>query len=441
MPETSRRFLVGLLLVLVAGPLIGWLYDAPLTGLLFAALAALAFQVRQLLAFDQALHTRNFNYFRYGEGIWQKIYSRLAFERERGNRYKRQYRGLLKEIRKSTDAMPDGAVVLNGRNEILTCNRAATRLAGLRRKKDRGQRVDNIVRNPSLTRLLRDADTDAGVDIASPVTDGAWVNCRVVPYGADQKLLLLRDVTERMALSKMRRDFVANASHELRSPLTVISGYLDGFGDSEDLPEDLRKPVAQMQAQARRMTTIIEELLELSRLESSGVVATEEPVDVGALLYAARQAVVDRPDIPVVEVLIGSSAKLRGSRAEIESVISNLLSNALRHTPPTGMVSLAWSTDTDGGNLVVTDTGEGIAAEHIPRLTERFYRVDRGRSRDDGGVGLGLAIVKHVLGRHDAELSIRSEPGAGSEFRCHFPPDRIVANLPATIETAGKGPA
>ena len=431
MPETSRKFLVGLLLLLAAGPLIGWLYDAPVTGLLVAALAALAFQVRQLLAFDSALHTRNFAYFRYGEGIWQKIYSRLAFERERGNRYKRQYRGLLKEIRKSTDAMPDGAVVLNVQNEILTCNRAATRLAGLRRKKDRGQRVDNIVRNPALTRLLHDADIGASVDVASPVTDGGWLNCRVVPYGANQKLLLLRDVTERMALSKVRRDFVANASHELRSPLTVIGGYLDSIGDSADLPAHLRRPVAQMQAQARRMTMIIEELLELSRLESSGVVATEESVDVGALLESACQAVVHHADVPAVAVHIGSNAKLRGSRAEIESVISNLLSNALRHTPPAGVVSLTWKTDSEGGDLVVTDSGEGISAENIPRLTERFFRVDRGRSREDGGVGLGLAIVKHVLGRHEAELVISSEPGSGSEFRCHFPASRLIADTPA----------
>lgn len=439
MPETSRKFIVGLLLVLSVGPLIGWFYDAPLTGLLAAALLALAYQVRQLLAFDRALHTRNFDAFRYGEGIWQKIYSRLAFERERGNRYKRQYRRLLKEIRKSTDAMPDGAIILDRNNEIVASNRAATRLAGLKRKKDRGQRVDNIVRDPGLTRLLRDGDADQSVDIASPVRDGNWLNCRVVPYGLDQKLLLLRDVTERMVLNKMRRDFVANASHELRSPLTVINGYLDSLVDDPDVSPGLAKPLQQMQSQARRMTMIINELLELSRLEGTARTAGGDEVDVVTLLRAASQACADQPDAPTVELRSESEAKLRGSRGEIESVINNLLSNALRHTPPGGKVLLTWRADADGAELIVSDTGEGIAQEHIPRLTERFFRVDRGRSRDDGGIGLGLAIVKHVLGRHDAELRIESEPGKGSKFVCRFPAQRVVADVPVPIAGANQG--
>jgi two-component system phosphate regulon sensor histidine kinase PhoR len=428
--------MVGLLLVLGIGPLVGWFYDAPLTGLLAAALLALAYQVRQLLAFDRALHTRNFDAFRYGEGVWQKIYSRLAFERERGNRYKRQYRRLLKEIRKSTDAMPDGAIVLDRNNEIVASNRAATELAGLKRKKDRGQRVDNIVRDPGLTRLLQAGDADLSVDIASPVQDGNWLNCRVVPYGAEQKLLLLRDVTERIVLNKMRRDFVANASHELRSPLTVISGYIDSLVDDPEVSPELRRPLQQMQSQARRMTTIINELLELSRLEGAARAAGDDEVDVVGLLRAARQAYAEQPDAPGIELRAESVAKLRGNRLEIDSVINNLLSNAVRHTPPDGKVVLTWRAAADGAELIVGDTGEGIAQEHIPRLTERFFRVDRGRSREDGGVGLGLSIVKHVLGRHDAQLRIESEPGTGSKFICEFPARRVVAEAPVPIAGA-----
>ncbi len=426
MPESRRKFIVGLVLFLSAGGLLGWVYDKPMAGTLIAALLALIWQVRQLLAFDRALHTGDFDNFRYGEGIWQQIFSRFTYEHERGGRYKTQYRQVLKEIRKSTNAMPDGAVILDNNNDIIICNRAAKSLAGLKRKKDRGQRVDNILRHPDLTELLQRGDTTNSIDIASPVNDGAWLNCRVVPYGADQKLLLLRDVTNRIILNRMRRDFVANASHELRSPLTVISGYLDAMVEDEDVMSAWGAPVAQMQSQSRRMTQIVSEMLELSRLEGSGPASKEDVVDVAALLVTGRNAFQGGADASTIRIESESSALLRGDSGEIESVVTNLLSNAIRHTPPQGVVTLTWRSDPGGADLVVSDTGEGIAEEHIPRLTERFFRVDRGRAREDGGIGLGLAIVKHVLSRHDAELRISSEPGAGSTFCCHFPPDRVI---------------
>ena len=433
MPGSRRKFIVGLVLFLGAGVLVGWIYGRPEIGALIALLLALAWQVRQLLAFDRALQTRDFDRFRVGEGIWQRIYSRYNYEHERGQRYKKEYRRLLKEIRKSTNAMPDGAVILDEANEIVICNRAAKSVAGLKRKKDRGQRVDNLLRNPELAALLNANDSGQTIDIASPVKDGGWLNCRVVPYGANQKLLLLRDVTERIALNKMRRDFVANASHELRSPLTVITGYLDGIAEDSRVPEDWGQPIGRMRDQARRMTRIVTELLELSRLEGSGSATMEETVDVVGLLAAGRKAFADQPDTPTIVLEERSTAQIRGEPGEIESVITNLLSNAVRHTPADGRISLAWRAGEDGADLVVSDTGEGIAEEHIPRLTERFFRVDRGRARTDGGVGLGLAIVKHVLSRHDAELYVESEPGKGSEFRCHFPLERIVTEPPIPL--------
>lgn len=433
MSDTGRKFVVGLLLLLAAGVIIGWLYGEPLIGLLVAALAALAWQVRQLLSFDNALRSGDFSRFRYGDGIWQQLFSRFHYEHEKATRRKQGYRQLLKEVRKSTNALPDAAVILNADNEIIACNRAAKALAGLKRKKDRGQRVDNIVRDPLLTELLHDEGRRESVDIASPVVDGNWLNCRVVPYGADQKLLLMRDVTERMRLSKIRRDFVANASHELRSPLTVISGYLDSLADDEQMPASWSKPVSQMQGQARRMQNILGELLELSRLEGPGKAGPQEPVDVGALMQDVRQAFEGHADIAKISVNVESTARLNGNAAEIETVIVNLLSNAIRFTPPDGSITLTWRSGSKGADLVVADTGEGIDPEFIPRLTERFFRIDKGRSRDDGGTGLGLAIVKHVLLRHDAELVISSEPGKGSEFRCHFPLERLVLVTPASL--------
>lgn len=437
MPGANRKFVTGLAAFLAAGALIGWLYDKPLLGFLVAAFLALVWQVRQLLYFNRALHTGDFDAFRFGEGIWQQMFSRFRHEQERSARYKRFHREALKEIRKSTNAMPDGAVILDEANEIVICNKAAKTLAGLKRKKDRGQRVDNLLRVPDLTRLIDANDATQTVDIPSPVRDGAWLNCRIVPYGVKQKLLLLRDVTDRIVLNRMRRDFVANASHELRSPLTVINGYLGAMADDKELVSAWAQPVRQMQDQVTRMTRIVSELLELSRLESSGQAGTGEIVDVGALITSVRKACATQPHAPTIELAIESAAQLRGNSAEIESVISNLLSNAIRHTPADGRITVAWRSGKGGADLVVTDTGEGIAAEHIPRLTERFFRVDRGRMREDGGVGLGLAIVKHVLGRHDAKLHIESEPGEGSEFRCHFPTSRIVIEPPVPLAGCG----
>ena len=232
--------------MLAAGGLVGWIYGEPLYGFLFAGLFALLWQVRQLLHFNRAIHTGNFESFRYGEGIWQQIYSRFNYERERGSRYKKLNRRVIKEIRRSTNAMPDGAVVLDENNEIVVCNRAAKTLAGLKRKKDRGQRVDNILRDPALIQLLEANDARRTADIQSPVVVDGWLNCRIVPYGIGQKLLVLRDVSERIVLNRMRRDFVANASHELRSPLTVMAGYLDAMAEDEALPSTWQKPVLQM---------------------------------------------------------------------------------------------------------------------------------------------------------------------------------------------------
>ena len=329
--------------------------------------------------------------------------------------------------------MWDTSVILNEDNEIVACNRASKELAGLKRKKDRGQRVDNILRDPALIRMLHSGGKDKFVEIASPVANGRWLNCRVVPYGVDQKLLLIRDVTERIRLSKMRRDFVANASHELRSPLTVITGYLDALADDDQAPAGWTKPIAQMQAQAKRMLQILGEMLELSRLESSEKIKLEERVDPGQLLEETSKAFEGFADTARIVVHKESSACLKGSAAEIETVIVNLLSNAVRFTPRDGEISMTWRSGKKGADLIVADTGEGIDPEFIPRLTERFFRVDKGRTRESGGTGLGLAIVKHVLARHDAELIITSEPGRGSEFRCHFPPERILAAPPVDL--------
>lgn len=425
MSELSRKFLLGLIVFLAAALGIGWIYGAPLLGLLTGTAIALVYNLRYLLAFERALRDDDFALFRYGDGIWQHIFSQFSYQRSRADRHKATYRSLIREIRRSTNAMFDGAVVLNGDNEILFCNRAAKGLAGIKRKKDRGRRVDNIIRAPALSKLLQSGNYDKAVEIPSPVNPDIWLSCRVAPYGGSQKLLFLRDITERIRLNKMRRDFVANASHELRSPLTVISGYVDALAEDPDLPSNWAQPVAEMRTQTRRMDKIIDELLELSRLESTGTADQKHFVDVASLIRKVSDPQSRNADSAEIRLQIETSVGLLGSATEIESVIQNLLDNALRHTPVDGVVTVTWRRTDAAAELIVSDSGEGIAAEHIPRLTERFFRVDPGRSREGGGVGLGLSIVKHVLGRHDAELDIKSELGAGTRFTCIFPRARV----------------
>lgn len=425
MSGARRKYLIGMTLLLLGGLFVGWLYDRPVWGLLAATGVALGWQVRQLFSFEKMLHNKELAVTQHGNGIWSGIFSQVGYLRRRSLKQKKRYRRLVKELRHSIDSMPDGGIVLNASFEIVSCNAAAEELVGVKLRQDRGHRVDNILRDPKFTSYLNTGEFENGVEIRSPVAEGHWLNYRMVPYGAKQYLLLVRDVTEHVRLGKIHRDFIANASHELRSPLTVISGYLDTLVTDAETPEHWRKPVAQMQAQAGRLNNIIAELLELSRLESIESNVGSERVDVCGLLATAKKIYADDDHLPSINVECRSGDVLLGSVSEIESVITNLLSNAVRHTPADGAITLTWSGNVEGGQLVVADTGEGIAADDIPRLTERFFRVNRGRSRDDGGIGLGLAIVKHALSRHGAALEIVSEPGQGSRFICHFPRERM----------------
>jgi two-component system phosphate regulon sensor histidine kinase PhoR len=238
---------------------------------------------------------------------------------------------------------------------------------------------------------------------------------------------MVRDVSREQQLQSMRRDFVANASHELRSPLTVITGYLDALADDQKLDPTWSAPILEMRRQSERMSTIIRDLLELSKLESGERTLDEEPIDIPGMLALLRKetlALEHRPH--EVRLTLESKQWLKGVENEVHSIVSNLLSNAVKYTPPQGEIELHWWTDGDGGHIAVRDTGVGIAPEHIPRLTERFYRVDSGRSRELGGSGLGLAIVRHALQRHEGTLTIDSVEGRGSTFTCHFPRSRLM---------------
>ena len=270
---------------------------------------------------------------------------------------------------------------------------------------------------------------ETAVTVEAPHRDGLMLSLQLVPYGQDQRLLIARDVTELHRLDRVRRDFVANASHELRTPLTVFNGYLEGLLEDATAQEDpLRGPLQAMHEQAARMATLVNQLLTLSRLDEQADPGQFEPVDMPALLRRLQAQAERLADSPLqLELEVDDALWLRGIPSDLHSVAANLINNAVKYTPAEGCVRIVWHRVTQGAELAVSDTGPGIAPEHLPRLTERFYRVDAGRARPTGGTGLGLAIVKHALQRHHSELQIDSTPGQGSRFSAVFPAADLLA--------------
>ena len=363
-------------------------------------------------------------------GIWAQVFESLSRIHRQNRKRKKRLRKVAMRFQQAAEAMPDGAIVLDGAGTILWMNEASIRLLGLERPRDIGRPVSNFIRDPAFTDTLDTEAFDEPLRITSPRREELQLLIRIVPYGGSRRLMIVRDVTRIYNLEQMRKDFVANVSHELRSPLTVIVGYLETLDEDDSLPAELKRPVSQMSLQASRMTLIVEDLLRLSRLEATPGAASAEPIAVPEML---ESIVKDARDLSEETHRIVHDAdpelSLRGNWNELYSAFSNIAFNAVQHTRAGGIVRLQWSPDEDGGaRLNVTDTGEGIEESHIPRLTERFYRVDKGRSHEMGGTGLGLAIVKHVLVRHDARLEIESRPGEGSRFSCRFPAHRVVCS-------------
>lgn len=427
MPSIWTSTLVKLALALVAGGLIGWIYDQPALGMLVVALAALGWHLYNLYRLERWLTTGLTADIPDGDGVWPPVFARIQFIKTKAKRRGKRFRRLVKELRASAEAFPDGGVILDAQHEILNYNAAARQLLELKLRGDRGQRIENLLRHPDFVEYLRSPVGRPAVEIPSPAGGDAWLSCRLIPYGPEQTLLLIRDISQRVKIERVRRDFVANASHELRTPLTVIMGYLDTLGEDPEQPPAWQQPVQVMQEQVQRMFRLVEDLLQLSRLESGQPVAKDRVVNVAGLIELARRDAQSLPGFSgQIGVQVNSDLNLLGEETELQSVVSNLVANAVRYTPAGGSITITWNTDQDGGHLAVVDTGIGMSEADIPRVTERFYRADGGRARQSGGTGLGLSIVKYALRRHDADLEIRSRLGQGSSFICHFPRDRLA---------------
>ncbi|MEY3201508.1 MAG: phosphate regulon sensor histidine kinase PhoR [Pseudomonadota bacterium] len=361
-----------------------------------------------------------------GFGIWQEVFSALHRRARQGSDMRQKLAAALDRLREASQAMPDGMIIVSGDDQVQWFNSKAAAQFGLDLASDLGLPLLNIVRQPDFAQYLQSGTFSDPLVMRSPRMHGHTLAIQIIPFGEDQKLIMARDITHLEKLETMRRDFVANVSHELRTPLTVVTGFLELLLDEPALEGEHRRYLELAQEQTTRMGRLVEDLLTLSALETGAPAPAEERVALESMLNMvldeARAISAGRHQISLE---IRQPAQLLGSAKELHSAFSNLASNAVRYTPEGGSVQLIWSIEDGAGVFSVIDSGIGIDPQHIPRLTERFYRVDRGRSRETGGTGLGLAIVKHVLERHQGHLKITSEPGRGSCFAAQLPATRV----------------
>lgn len=359
-------------------------------------------------------------------GPWEEIFSRLYHMGRVQSRSQLHLSRVVERFQSAARAIPDGIVLLDESNQIEWCNPSAERQFGIDNERDRGQFITYLLRATQFSQYMQDQNYGEPLILrANP--NSLVLSIQLIPFGDRQKLLISRDITQMDRVETVRRDFVANVSHELRTPLTVLTGFLETFaGTGELTPEEIGRYHELMREQGQRMQRLVEDLLTLSRLESTQT-GEEAPVDVPGLL---RQLYNEAQTLSVgrhqLELSLEATAGLLGNVDELRSAFTNLISNAVRYTPPAGKIVLRWQLAETGAIFSVEDSGEGIEPQHIPRLTERFYRVDRSRSRETGGTGLGLSIVKHVLNRHKAQLEIRSTPGKGSVFSAIFPLSKVL---------------
>lgn len=365
-----------------------------------------------------------------GSGAWEYLSSNMLRMLKRQRETEQRLGEALSGFQLAGAALPDAVVILDSADRIEWCNPKAEDYFGLDNQRDRGQQITYILRQPHfIEHLSSDHFGEPLVLKISRPTGEMVLAVQQVPYGDSRKLILGRDITRWERLETTRRDFVANVSHELRTPLTVVGGFLETLEDMEvPDPEMSKRAIELMRQQTSRMTRLVEDLLTLSRLESTQNPLREEDVNMPEMLRALHQdAQVLSAGRHRIRVTLESAEWLKGNTEELRSAFGNLISNAVRYTPENGEIEIRWEVRDGQPAFAVRDTGIGIEPQHIDRLTERFYRVDRSRSRETGGTGLGLAIVKHVLNRHQAYLDIQSTPGSGSTFSVMFPDTRRLA--------------
>ncbi|MDO8465552.1 MAG: phosphate regulon sensor histidine kinase PhoR [Gallionella sp.] len=394
--------------------------------MLLVLLLVMALHARQLYRLGKWLHDPHIETIPEAGGIWDEVFSRLYRMVKRHNQTKQELAAELQHIEQATAALPEGVAILNEANRIEWCNPLAQQHFDLDAEHDFMQDITYLVRQPEFVEYIHESSFSEPLVMRPARHDDLVLSIKLIPYGVNKRLLISRDITQLQRIEAMRRDFVANVSHELRTPLTVVNGYVENLQDMPDLSQESARRALQLMAeQTRRMENLVADLLTLSHLENDQSPLLEEAVDMGALLreiYHEGQLL--SGGLHSLQLELPSNAKLLGNREELRSAFGNLLSNAIRYTPKGGTILLRWAERDGQPVFAVQDSGIGISPQHIPRLTERFYRVDRSRSRETGGTGLGLAIVKHIAIRHQAKLEVLSEEGKGSTFTLVFPGKR-----------------
>jgi len=436
-----RNELDRLLLVILATIIIGLLTQLWFVAILLPLCTYIGWNIYQQFRLNQWIKSgMQTDLAPEGGGLWSTLVTHLHRREVSDRKREQDLRDLVEQYNTIISVIPDAAVVLNYVGEIEWANDRAAELLGIKRDLDRGRKITSLLRAPDLITYLNDPDAITEFKHQSPVDDKQTLAFRTIHFGDGQRMLTARDVSEEASMTEMRKNFMANASHELRTPLTVISGYLEILEAAPELDAPLLPPVVSAMTQASRMAHIIDDLLTLSRLEKS-------TADEGSSVVIDMQAMLENmvKDISrtiadnthSIEMEIDPLLDLFGVELEVTGIASNLLKNAVKYTPAGSTIIVRWSlNEQQQACLSVIDNGDGIAQEHLPHLTERFYRVDPGRSRDKGGTGLGLAIIKHIIERHGGHLEISSIEGEGSTFTAVFPQNRAILEKFVPLEDA-----
>lgn len=414
-----------LLIVGLPALLIGWLVDCIFPSLLIAVLIVLFWHYYNLLKLSHWLWLDKSITPPSGRGSWEPLFYGLHQMQNRNRSRRRELAGLIKRFRSGAESLPDAVVMITEDGHIFWCNRLAQHLLGFHWPEDNGQHILNLIRYPQFERYLRHKNFNEPLTLF--FNNANYIELRMMPYAEGQLLLVARDITLAHKLEKTKQNFFTNVSHELRTPLTVLRGYLEMLSDLELDPAAKEKAFKAMKEQSNRMDSLVNQLLTLSRIESAPMSNLNDKVDVAAILSELENAVAalsnNRHN---VRFHVDRDLMVYGNEDQLRSAMSNLVYNAINYTPDNTDIDVYWRKAAQGAQFVVKDTGEGIASEHLAHLTERFYRVDKARSRNTGGSGLGLAIVKHALNHHDSRLEISSELGKGSCFKFTLPKNLIV---------------
>jgi len=426
---SARVIILRLVLILLSSGFVGWVFGYTLLALLGTSLVLLIWHYRHLFKLVEWLWQSKAISPPQSEGIWGRVYDGLYRQIKQHRQKTKVLNEKIRRFRDGAEALPDAALVLSDELTIQWGNKKANKLLGVRWPGDLGQRVDNLLRAPEFAHYLEEGIYDSPCSLASPVNNDIQLEIRLMAYGSEHILLLARDISHIHRLEEMRRDFVANVSHELKTPLTVVRGYVEMIQSTDHaLDPQWQKAFSTIEGQVSRMDRLVEQLLNLSKVEIHSDIDNKQVVDMPLLINTLVDDVswLNQNKSHQIETNIDADIGIVGIDTELKSACANLLSNAIAYTQEQGTIKVSWLKQGDKAQFVVKDNGPGIKPEDINRLTERFYRIDKSRSRDTGGSGLGLAIVKHVLHHHNAELLINSEWGVGSEFTILFDESSVV---------------